>query len=80
MRFQDIEEGNADASGALKGERDVYFEENNGFVKTKIYDGDKLLSNNTLEGPCIVEDVFTSVVIPPGFKMRIGEHGEYVTP
>ena len=41
---------------ALKGERNAFFEESRGFVKTKIYDGDKLGYGNVLEGPCIVEE------------------------
>jgi N-methylhydantoinase A len=80
VSFGEIEKGNEDSSAAIKGERDVYFAESDGFIKTKIYDSVKLLGNNSLDGPCIVEDAFTSIVIPPGFKMRIGDHGEYITP
>jgi len=78
VSFKEITRGTKDAFSALKGERDGYFEESNGFVKTRIYDGTKLLSSNVLEGPCIVEETMTTVVIPPGFKMHVDEYGNYV--
>ena len=40
---------------------------------------EKLLQGNVLEGPCIVEERMTNVVIPPGFKMRVDEYGNYIT-
>jgi N-methylhydantoinase A/oxoprolinase/acetone carboxylase beta subunit len=63
----------------LKGERDAYFEETNGFTKTTVYDGDKLIHGNILEGPCIVEEKMTTIVIPPGNRMRVGEYGDYIS-
>jgi len=64
---------------ALKGERPAWFEESNGFVKTKVYDGDKLMSGNILEGPCIVEERMTNVIIPPGAKMLVDDYANYIT-
>jgi N-methylhydantoinase A len=77
--MKEIKRGTADASAALKGERDAYFGESNGYTKTRIYDGDKLLAGNILEGPCIVEETMTTVVVPPGFKTRVDEYGNYIT-
>jgi N-methylhydantoinase A len=79
LKLKEMEKGNEDASSALKGERDAYFEETNGFTKTRVYDGEKLLQDNVLEGPCIVEERMTNVVIPPGFKMCVDEYGNYST-
>lgn len=77
--YKKIGQGSKDPSSALKGHRDAYFEETKGFVKTSVYDGDRLLSGNVLEGPCIVEERLTTIVIPPAFKMRVGEYGDYLT-
>jgi N-methylhydantoinase A len=74
-----IKRGTADASAALKGKRSVYFEETGGFKPTPLYDGDRLLAGNVLAGPCIVEEEMTTLVIPPGFKMRVDAYGNYVT-
>jgi N-methylhydantoinase A len=65
---------------ASKGIRDVYFEETNGFVKARIYDGDKLLCGNQLQGPCIVEHPETTVVVPPDFKIVVDQYGNYRYP
>ncbi|MDP6180853.1 MAG: hydantoinase/oxoprolinase family protein, partial [Desulfatiglandales bacterium] len=62
MEISEIERSSEDPSPSLKGERDAYFEESNGFMKTKVYDGDKLLSGHVLEGPCIVEERMTTIV------------------
>ncbi len=79
IQLKKIERGGEDSSPALKGKRDVFFEEAGGFVKTPIYDGDRLLCGNILEGPCVVEERKTTVVIPPKFRMRIDEYGNYAS-
>ena len=79
LTLKKLESGGKDPSHALKVKRDTYFEESNGFVVTKVYDGDKLLAGNVLEGPCIVEERMTNVVIPPTFKMCVDEYGNYIT-
>jgi len=50
VELKKIERGNEDPSLALKGERDAYFEESNGFVKTRVYDGDQLVCGNVIKG------------------------------
>ncbi|MBW1800707.1 MAG: hydantoinase/oxoprolinase family protein [Deltaproteobacteria bacterium] len=79
VELKGIARGSEDPSSAIKGERDAYFEESNGFIKTRVYDGDKLLCGNLLEGPCIVEERMTTIVVPPQNKLRIDEYGNYIT-
>jgi N-methylhydantoinase A len=78
-KFKPLQKGTKSAREAAKGKRDAYFEETRGFVKTTVYDGDKLTYGNVLEGPCIIEEKMTTVVIPPGHKLRVGEYGDYLT-
>ena len=78
-KLHSLEKGGEDPSGALKGKREAYFEESKGFLESVIYDGDKLMHGNILDGPCIIEETMTTVVIPPGYKMRVGEYGDYLT-
>ena len=80
VSLKKIKRGTANATAALKGKRNAYFEESNGYTPTRFYDGDKLVAGNVLEGPCIVEEKMTTIVIPPGFKMRVDACGNYVTP
>jgi N-methylhydantoinase A len=79
VTLQKIKPGSKDARPAIKGVRDAYFEESGGYTETKIYDGDKMLAGNILEGPCIVEERMTNVVIPPGYRITVDEYGNYVT-
>ncbi len=61
-----------DSSAALKNRRDVYF--NDGFVKTNIYEMDRLQVGNLVEGPSIIEGTDTTVVIPHERKIAVDEY------
>ncbi|MBM2831429.1 MAG: hypothetical protein HW414_481 [Dehalococcoidia bacterium] len=61
-----------DASGALKGQREVYFEGK--FVPTRIYDMQRLLPGNVVEGVAIIEGADTTVVIPSQCKVTLDEY------
>ncbi|MFH0809864.1 MAG: hydantoinase/oxoprolinase family protein [Pseudomonadota bacterium] len=79
FKFSEIGKGTKSGAKALKGEREVYWEESKGFAGTRVYDGDKLLCGNVLQGPCIVEEKMTTVVIPPGFQFTVDQYGNYVS-
>lgn len=66
-------ESSSDASKALKGKRKAYFKPK-GFMDTKIYDGDRLVSGNRVSGPCVLEMKGTTVVIPPNFVAELDEY------
>ena len=65
--------GAPDAAGARKGERPVYFEEQGGFVSTPVYERDLLEPGNRIAGPAVVEERITTVVVHPGWSMRVDE-------
>ena len=67
-----------DASKYICGKRDVFFEEAGGFIATPIYDGDAMGYGNYLEGPAIVEQKTTTIVIPPGYTLEVGKYGDYL--
>ena len=60
----------AQASAALKGRREVDYILD-GKHQTDIYDGDRLEPGMNFEGPAIVEDAGTTVVIHPGYRVRV---------
>jgi len=62
----------------IKGEREVFFEEADGFIATKIYDGDQMESGNIAEGPCIIEQYTTTIVVPPGGVVEVNEYGDFL--
>jgi N-methylhydantoinase A len=57
---------------AVKGKRDVYFEEL-GISPTSIYDFDRLEPGNEIPGPAIVETPVTTVVVNPGDRAAVDE-------
>jgi N-methylhydantoinase A len=79
ITLKNIKKGGGDASAALKGRRPAYFEENKKMVSTPVFNGAAVGAGNVLEGPCIIEEKLTTIVIPPGFKVKVNEKGNYVT-
>lgn len=67
-----------EASKYIKGSRDVFFEEKFGFVPTSIYDGDQMEAGNIVEGPAIIEQRTTTVVVPPDARLEVTEYGDYL--
>jgi N-methylhydantoinase A len=55
----------SDGSVALKGERQVYFEENRNFTATRVYDFSHLRPGTEFAGPAIIETPVTTVVVNP---------------
>lgn len=64
--------GNAEQ--ALTGTRQVYFEEADGFVETKVYQREDLPAGAIIMGPAIVEQLDSTVVIPPDVKAEVDEY------
>jgi N-methylhydantoinase A len=60
---------------ARTGTRPVHF--GDGFVDTEIYDGSRLGPGAELAGPALVEEDFTVVAVPPGARLRLGDHTSY---
>ncbi|MEZ5209167.1 MAG: hydantoinase/oxoprolinase family protein [Acidimicrobiales bacterium] len=64
-----------DAAEARTGSRPAYFDD--AFVDTPTYDGTRLGVGATVEGPALIEEPFTVVVVPPGSTCTLGEHLAY---
>ena len=61
---------------ALRSRRPVWFESR--FVDTPVYDGDKLGFGHRLEGPAVIEERFTTIVLYPGQTAELDRHGNYL--
>jgi len=68
----------ADADGARKGERPVYFPETGGFTATAVYDRYRLPPGASFRGPAIVEERESTVVILPGSHARVDAEGNII--
>jgi N-methylhydantoinase A len=63
---------------AIKTSRDVYFDEIGEFVETTIYDRSKLGSNTSISGPAIMEQMDSTIIIPPSSLARIDNIGNVI--
>ena len=74
---KEIDATEKDAEKYSKGKRDVWFEET-GFVPTEIYNGDDLCPGLSLEGPCVIEQRTTTIVVPPEFTVEVTKYGDFI--
>ncbi len=65
-----------DASGALKRTRTCFWDGE--ALETPAYDGQLLRAGNIVEGPAIVEERTTTIVVPAGFTCAVDERKNYV--
>ena len=65
----------SDASLAAKGKRRAYWGE---WVDTPVYDGTQLGAGAKIEGPALIEEPFTVVVLPPNTTAELDPLGNYV--
>jgi N-methylhydantoinase A len=65
----------SDAAAARTGTRRAYFGE---WIDTPVFDGTLLGAGATIDGPALVEEGFTVVVVPPGATARLDTLGNYL--
>jgi N-methylhydantoinase A len=66
----------ADAAEARSGTREVSF--GDGFVEVPTYDGKVLGPGARIEGPGLIEEPFTVIVLAPGDIAQLDVHGNYL--
>jgi N-methylhydantoinase A len=65
-----------DAAQARKGRRRAWFD--GAWVDTPVYDGPRLAAGTTIDGPALVEEPFTVLVVPPGAQATLDGSGNFV--
>lgn len=68
-----------DVERARKGSRPVWFPESGGFTDCPVYDRYRLSAGDLVEGPAIVEERESTIVLPPDSATRVDGHGNLVT-
>jgi N-methylhydantoinase A/oxoprolinase/acetone carboxylase beta subunit len=66
----------ADATKARRTTRAAWFGDS--WVDTPVYDGPQLAAGATIDGPALVDEPFTVLVLPPGASARLDDLGNYV--
>jgi N-methylhydantoinase A len=64
-----------DPAAADRGSRPVWF--GDGWVDTQVFDGDSLAPGARIEGPALIEEPFTVVVLAPGNRAELDDHGNF---
>jgi N-methylhydantoinase A len=67
--------GSTPAEKAVKGSRPVYF--GTGYLEATVYDGPVLAAGSRIQGPALVEEPFTVVVVGPGQSLTLDAQGTY---
>jgi N-methylhydantoinase A len=74
--FPEIDAG--DTEKAHRESREAYFESAGEYVSTDIYERDLLGAGATIDGPAIVEQMDSTVVIPPAATAEVDETGNII--
>jgi N-methylhydantoinase A len=61
---------------ALDHHRPVYF--NDGYINTPVYKGEALGTGHEIEGPAVIEEPFTTIVLNPGDRATLDANGNYI--
>ena len=79
LTMEDLERLDGNVSRAVKGSRQVWFPETDGFTDCAVYDRYRLSAGDVVEGPAIVEERESTIVLPPDSTTRVDPHGNLVT-
>jgi N-methylhydantoinase A len=74
-QLRQLKQAGRDSTKAIKGERKVYFAEAGEMVRCRVYDRYRLEAGNWLEGPAIVEEIDSTVVIHPHYLAEVDRYG-----
>jgi N-methylhydantoinase A len=61
----------ADASGAIREQREVWLAESERFTPCPVYERDRLRAGNRFAGPAIVEQMDATTLVLPGMSARV---------
>jgi len=78
MSLKEYPYSSEDVQRYRKADRDVFFEEEGRFVPTPIYDGDAMQYGNSVQGPAVIEQRITTIVVPPGYSIEVGKYGDFI--
>ena len=70
-----IAAGSQSPKAALKGERKVHFQEAGNFIDCPIYERELLKGGNRVQGPAVIEQPDSTVLIPPSFRVEVDSLG-----
>ena len=77
-KLEEIDEKNIGIPEELKGVRDAYFGPDNGYIEVNVYERYKLGKGLIVDGPCIIEQPDSTIVIYPGQNFYVDKANNIV--
>ena len=74
---QQLQTDRPEAGHACTGSRTVLFDERCEAVETPVYDGERVRVGNRIDGPAVLEEATTSVLVRPGWSLVLEPSGTY---
>ena len=78
-RLRQLPAGGGDVTASRRAVRQVCFAESGGFVDRPSYDRYRLPAGGVIEGPAIVEEMDSTTVIHPDFRVETDRYGNLLT-
>ena len=75
--FREQEYAGADASAALKGERDMYIFSKQAYAPVPVYDGHEMRYGNKVQGPVLIEQVTTAILVSDSYDCVVDQFGSF---
>jgi N-methylhydantoinase A len=74
-RLNRLPQSQGDITGAMKGERHVWFSETSGFVSCAILDRAMLRWGDSVPGPAVIEELDSTTIVHPGYQAQTDRYG-----
>ncbi|WKL52153.1 hydantoinase/oxoprolinase family protein [Pseudomonas kielensis] len=66
-----------DTPAQASSHRSMLFDAQAAWQQTPVYNGEHLQSGQTVEGPCVIEEATTNIVVPPGWRATLAPSATY---
>ena len=81
LKVKKIDKGSEDSSKGCVGVRSVYFKKVARSLECGVYDREKLVGSNVINGPAVVEQLDATTVVNPGYVGTVDGYGNiWITP
>ncbi len=78
LKLAEIASASGGAEKTIKRRRPILWNLAKGYEETAVYDGDRLAAGHRIDGPAIVEEAATTVVIPPNYVCAVDKIKNYI--
>ena len=78
LRLGEIPAAAGGAEKVIKRRRPILWNLPKGYEETPVYDGDRLAAGHRIEGPAVIEEAATTVVVPPNYVCTVDKIKNYI--